>query len=161
GGEDDAGSVHFLARRRHDAVDRVTVEDEVLDPRRESDLAAACSDRVADRLHDAREPVRADVRVRVDEDVRRRAVANEDLDDAAPVAALRRPRVELPVGDRPRAALAEAVIAVRVDDALPVDACDVETPPADVPSPLQDDGPHPALDQAERGEEPPGTRADD
>src|SRR5262245_20542570 len=99
--------------------------------------------------------------MRVDEDVRRGSVLDEDAEDALDVATLRGARVEFAIRERTRPALTEAVVALRVDDAVPVEACHVVAPPAHVAAALEDDGTEPALDQAERGEQPCGPRPDD
>ena len=77
------------------------------------------------------------------------------------LAPLGRARVELAVGERARAALAEAVVAVRVDDALAVEPRDVEPPAAHVAPALEHDRAEAALDERERREEPGGSRAHD
>ena len=161
GGEDHAASVDTIAGGGDDAGDGPAREHEVRDPRREADLAPTVADRRAERLHHLREPVRADVRVRVDQDVGRRAVADEDVEDGPDRAPLRRARVELAVGERAGAAFAEAVVALRVDDARAGDPGDGVTAPANVGAALEDDRAEATLDERERGEEAGGPGADD
>ncbi len=55
------------------------------------------------------------------------------------LATLGRSRVQLAVGEGAGAALAEAVVALRIDDALAVEPRDVEAPPADVAAALEHD----------------------
>jgi hypothetical protein len=156
GGEDHAASGHLVARRGDDAGHDPAREDEVGDPGPEADLATAVGDRRAQRLHHLREAVRPDVRMGVDQDVGRRAVAHQHLEHVPDGAAFGRARVELPVGERARATLAEAVVALRVDDPRAAELRHGVTAGADVGAALQDDGPEPALDQCERGEETGG-----
>ena len=74
-----------------------------------------CSSSLAHAGDHLRQAVAADVRARVGQDRARRAVARQDFDHVAHVAALVRARVELAVAVRARPALAEAVVAVGVD----------------------------------------------
>jgi len=124
-------------------------------------LTATVDDGRAERLHDLREAVRPDVRVRVDQDIGRRTVVHQHVEHVADGAALGRAGVELPVGERAGAALAEAVVVLRVDDPRACDPGDGVTASADVGSALEDDRPEPALDQRERREQPGGTRPHD
>ena len=68
---------------------------------------------VAQRRQHARQPVRADVRARLDRDLVGRAEAHQIGDHVGDALAILRARVELAVGVRPRAALAEAVVRAR------------------------------------------------
>ena len=98
------------------------------DARPETKLHADTLEPLAQRRHHLGQPVRADVRSRVDEDVRRRAVQREQLQHVAHAAALVRTRVQLAVAVRPRASLAEAVVAVAVDHAVAIQPFQVVTP---------------------------------
>ena len=71
-------------------------------------------DRLAQILHDRHQLVRADVRLGIVEDIGARARPGKLLEDPAD-ALVFDAGVQLPVGERPRAALAELHVALRVE----------------------------------------------
>src|SRR5207245_10981257 len=111
-------------------------QSEIRPPRPQTHPPATVDDGRAERLHDLREAVRPDVRVRVDQDIGRRTVAHQHVEHASNGSPFRRAGVELAVGERAGAALAEAVVALRVDGPRAGDPGDGVTPSADVGSAL-------------------------
>ncbi len=126
----------------------------------ETHLAAVRDDALADRLHDARQAVGADVRMRVHEDVGGCAVARQNGQDPSDFAPFGRARVELAVGKRAGAAFTETVVAVGVDEAFAAQQRNVEAPRPHLLAALEQDGPEAAFDQPKRGEESGRARAD-
>ena len=111
GGGDDG---RFAALRRAHAGDAAILGHESRDLHAEADLAAVVDDRLAQILHDRHQLVRADVRLGVVEDIGARARPGKLLEDPAD-ALVFDAGVQLPVGERPRAALAELHVALRVE----------------------------------------------
>ena len=126
----------------------------------EVNLAAELEDAPAHGAHHARQPVRADVGLGVDEDVTRRAEAHERAQHMRDARVLRA-RVQLAVGERARAAFAELHVRFGLEGALPglpvgghVARAGIDVLPA-----LEHDGPCAVLCQRERGKEPGGAHA--
>ena len=88
--------------------------------------AARIDDRLPDVLHDARQTVGADMRMRLVEYFGRRAVEHERLQRLVIVAALLAAREELAVGEGPGPALAESVVRIGIDGTVAVDLRDVD-----------------------------------
>ena len=112
-------------------------------------LAAAADNRVAHRLDDLRQAVGADVRMGVGQDVGRGAVLTEHAQDLVRVAAFLRAGIELAVGVGPCPTLAEAVVALGVDQLRARDLRQVLLALVHVLATLQHDGPETQLDQAQ------------
>src|SRR5262249_21475009 len=104
--------------------------------------------------------VRADVRLAVDQDAVRRAVAGEGLDDL-PDQRMVDAGAELPVGVGPGAALAEVHVALRVEAPIAHQPGHVLAALDHLAPPLEEDGGDAALEEAERAEEARGSGADD
>jgi hypothetical protein len=116
---------------------------------------------LAHRGQDLGQPIRADVRAGVDQDVGRRAVQREDLDHVADVAALVGPGVELAVGVGAGAALAEAVVAVGIDAAVLGQALQVPAPRLHQLAAIDDDRGDPGARELVRAVQTRRTGADD
>ena len=116
---------------------------------------------LAEVSDDLRQPVRADVRSRVRQDARGRPARGQQAEDEVHIAPLGRAGVELAVAERACAALAEAVVGVRVDHALAVEAGQKGSAAADVWAALEQDGANAAERETPRSEEARGTSADD
>src|SRR5262249_7142324 len=86
----------------------------------EADGTPGALERLAQRTHDARQPVRADVRPPARQDLGRRAVSDEHLQDTPDGGARSGARVELAVRVGTGAALPKAVVAVGIDPQIPL-----------------------------------------
>ena len=161
GGEDDGASVERVAVLGDGARDGLIADHEPCDPRVEADLAAGMADGFADVGDDLGQPVGADVGVRLIKDCVGGAVKMEELQGPAVVAALFRSRVELAVGKGARAALAEAVVGVRVERMFAMDQGDVALAAADILAALEHDRLESAFDQTQGREKSGRPRADD
>src|SRR5690606_38097949 len=91
----------------------------------------------------------------------RRAVQREHLDHVAHVAALVRSGVELAVGVRAGPALAEAVVAVRIDAAVLRQALEIAAACLHRLAAIEDDRRDPGARQLVRAEQPGRPAADD
>ena len=160
GGEDD-GAEDFLAGSGDNADGLVATQQQTVDTGLEAHLAAVLTDAVAHILDDARQTVGADMGMGGGEDVGAGAMLAEDGEDAAHVAALGGAGVELAVGVGAGTALAEGVVALRVDEALARDEGDILLALMDILAPLEDDGAQASLYQAQGSEEAGGTGSDD
>ena len=129
--------------------------------RPEQHLSAGVDDRLSHRGDDARQPVGADVRVRVVQDRLVGAVEAENFERLAVVAAFFRAREELAVGIGARSAFAESVVRFRIYRAVAVDPGDVPFARRDVSSAFEYDRAQAAFDQPQRGEQSGRPRSDD
>ena len=126
----------------------------------EDELAPGLLDRPADRRDDAGKAVGPDMRMSVVENRLVGAVKAKHLERLAVIAPLFGTGVQLAVGISPGPALAESVVAVGIDLAVAIDPSDVALTGRDVLAALEHDGPQPALDQPQCGEQPRRPRPD-
>ncbi len=115
----------------------------------------------ADVLDDGRKTVAADVGMGVDENLRVSPEIHELMQDLTDVAALGGAGEKLAVRESPCAALTEAIIAVRVDNALAGEGRHIEFAGVDILSALQDDGLETAHQKPEGGEHSRRAGSDD
>ncbi len=128
-------------------------------PAPEPHLAAAGGDRPTDGGHDTGQPVGADMRMGLVEYRLVGAVEDERTQGLVVVAALLAPGEELAVGEGPRAPLAESIVGIGIEPAVAVQLRHVATTGRHLPSPFEDHGTIPRLDQTQRTEKPRGTAA--
>jgi hypothetical protein len=140
GRQDEAVPQDLLAARQHDPADGAVSKHEVGDTGAETHLPARLEDGLAHTGDDAGQLVRADVGMRVDEDVGARSVGHERLKHARDVASLSASRVELAVAVGAGAPFAEAVVAVGVDDVSLRDGREIVATRADVFAAFEHDG---------------------
>ena len=115
-----------LARRvgKRRAHNPAAVEDQARQLRLEADRSAVGNDRLAQVLHHGAQPVGADVRLREEANLLRRAHLAERLQHLA-AARIVNARIQLAVGKRPRAALAELHVALGLQRAAAPKRLDV------------------------------------
>ena len=126
----------------------------------EAHLAAAVDDLAPEILHDLDEHVRADVGLGVVGDVLRRAVRRELREHEADARVVRA-GVELAVGERARAALAELHVALRVERPARAKRRDLRTARLRVRPALEHDGPCACAREQQRCEHPRRAEAHD
>ena len=126
----------------------------------EAHLAAARNDLTPEALHDLDEHVRADVGLGVIGDVLRRAVRRELREHEADARVVRA-GVELAVGERARAALAELHVALRVERAARAKRRDLRTARLRVRPTLEHDGVCARARKQQRGKHPRRAEAHD
>ena len=122
-------------------------------PRPKAHLTAKRHDLFPQRLHHARQVVRADVRLGLIEYLLRRAVCRHRLQHPRAQRA-GDARGQLAVGKRARAAFAELHVAARVKFPAPPEPLHVLPAPLHVVPPLQHDGPQPRPRQIKRRKQP-------
>ena len=152
----DAGDV---ARRGHQAAQPAVAHVEVLDAAREAHLAAQRFDAAADRLDHGRQPIAAQVRPGVVEDRRLALALGEQFQDAAHIGAAAATG-QFAVAEGAGAALAEKVIALRIERAALVEGADIADALAHRSAALQDQRPIALLRQEIRRHQAAGTGAD-
>ena len=145
-GKDD-GAAERLARIRFDARHFIVFDDERVHACLEVHLPSAGKDGVAHVLDDARQFVRPDVRVCVDEDGGVRSVLAEHVQYLFHVSPLLAPGIELSVRVGTCSAFAEAVVRFGVHFVLTADACQVFLAFAYVFPPFYHDGTQPQFYQ--------------
>ena len=123
--------------------------------------AGGAPDRLPHRLDDARQAVRPDVGPPAREDLRRRTVRHQRLQNAAHRTAGCAARVELAVGVRAGAALAEAVVRLGIDGLPAVRGREGAPSRLDVAAALEHGHPEASGEAVERAEQPRGTAPDD
>src|SRR5207249_7230725 len=111
--------------------------------------------------HDFWELIGTDMRSCVDQDVRRRTVGHQSMEDFAYRSALVGPRVQLAIAVGTGAALAEAVVGLRIDDSLLVERRDVAPARLRGLAPIEDDRADAVLREPERAEKTGRTRPHD
>lgn len=89
-------------------------------------------------------------------DFGRRAVEDKRLQRLVIVAALLAARKELPVGEGPRAALAEGVVRIGINIAVAVDLRDIDLAGRDVAAPFQNYGRRPSSISRKAAKSPAG-----
>ena len=162
---DVVGADFFAAGQRHPAhvtgAGRVGLDQHVLDPAAETDLAAERLDRRAHRLDHPDQPERADMRLADVGDLLGRAGFDELGDDlAAVVHRVADLAPQLAVGERARATLAVLHVRLRVEDLLAPQPERVDRALAYRLAALQDDRPEPHLREQQPGEQPARPGAD-
>lgn len=123
-------------------------------PGAEPNLPSAFPDPVAHRLDDARQFVRANVGVGVNENVLVRSVLHKPSEGLEPSPSFFGPGVQLPVGVSARSSFAKAVIGFRVYMALTNERDKVPPSFANGFSSLQNDGLDAKFDQSQRAKQP-------
>ena len=162
GSDDDGRRRDEFAAVQADAADLAGgTGDQPVDAGLEADLRAGRGEVLAHRRDHPRQPVGADVRPRVDQNVGRRPVAAQRLEHQPHRPALARPRVQLAVGEGARAALAEAVVAVGHQLAALAQARQVASARPDLAAALEHQRPDPRARQAPRAEHPRRSGPDD
>ena len=159
-GEHHGGAFDQAVAAPH-AADAALFDLQVRDAAFEAEHAARIDDRLPDVLHDARQTVGADMRMRLVEYFGRRAVEHERLQRLVIVAALLAAREELAIGEGPGPALAESVVRIGIDGTVAVDLRDVALAGRNIAAALQNHGPQPQFDQPQGGEQPRRPRAHD
>jgi hypothetical protein len=126
----------------------------------EEHLAASGDEFVTQPGHRARQQVRTDVRLALDEDVVRRSAAGERLDDLAHHGVVdARGQLAVRIGAGP--ALSEVHVALRIQRAIPHQLRHIFPPRHDFLAALQEDGAYATLQQGQGAEEARGPGADD
>ena len=156
-GQDDGRAFEHLVAARHPR-DAPVAHAQVGDSLSEQETAARREDCAADIRNDRRQLVRADVRMRLAEDLGVGAVEDERFERLAVVAAFLAAREELAVGEGAGAALAERIVRIGIDRSVAVDLGDVALAVGHGTAALQQHGAQPAFDEPQRGEEPRGPR---
>ena len=158
--EDDSRRLDAFVAAAH-PCEASAAQFEVGHPPLEEELPPGVENRLPDGPHDVGQAVGTDVGVRLVENRGVGAVEDQRLERLAVIAALLAAREELAVGEGPRATLAEGVVRIVVDRPVAVDLRDVALAGRDVAPALENHRTQPQLDEAQRGEEPRGARADD
>ncbi len=158
-GEHHGRALDRIAVRRH-AAQTPALDLEARDLASEAYLSARGGDGAADVAYDARQTVGADMGMRLEEDLGRRAVEHERLQRLVVVAAFLAAREQFAVGEGARATLAERIVRVGVDVQIAVYEGYVLLAGQDLLAAFEQDGLEPQFDESQRGEEPRGARAD-
>ncbi len=144
-----------VSRRGPQTAEAAVGDIEILDEAGEPDLAAHLLELAPEGPDDQRQPIRAEVRPLLVDDRRLAVALGQDLEHPADV----RPgpaRGQLAVAERPRPALAEEVVALRVERAVLVESADVGDPVLDGAAPLEDQRSISGLGQQIAGDSPAG-----
>ena len=159
-GQDDGPGAESPAVGRADAH-AVLLLLHVADTGSEVVLPSVLHDSLADVFDHGRELVCTDVRMRINQYLGRGSELHETIEHLAVVTPLGRAGIEFSVGECACSTFAEAVVGVRIEDALSGETCHIRLAGVHVLAALQHHGLEPEAQELERGEHPCGASTDD
>ena len=139
--------------RGFDPAHRAIRDDQLGHARIKPELPALRANPFPNRGDDRRQFVRANMRMRIHQNLPRRAEADQRAQHRTDIAAFFRTRVQLAVGIRARPALAKTVVRILIHHMHGVDGLQILDPLTHILAPLEHDRHEPTLQTSQRGEQ--------